>query len=85
MFHVCSPAHPNHIEQSNNAARHDIYFDPAGREAPATQRTQKWYPAPRMMYGNPSAPGTSARAAAFGMTLERRVRQRSLQRTLPRS
>jgi len=49
------------------------YSDPAGRIVPAAQRTQKWYPAPRMMFGNPSTPGSGAREAAFGMTLERRV------------
>jgi hypothetical protein len=54
------------------------YFDPVGRDVPAAQRSQKWYPAPRMMFGNPSTPGTSAREAAFGMTLERRVRQKEL-------
>jgi hypothetical protein len=47
------------------------YFDPAGRSVPATQRSQKWYPAPRMIYGNPSQPGS--REAAQGMTLERTV------------
>jgi hypothetical protein len=50
------------------------YFDPAGRDVPAGQHSQSWYPAPRMMFGNPGTPGTSAREAAFGMTLERRVR-----------
>jgi hypothetical protein len=54
------------------------YFDPAGRAVPAAQRTQKWYPAPRMMYGNPSTPGSSSREAAYGMTLERRVRSGEL-------
>jgi hypothetical protein len=47
------------------------YLDPAGGMPPANQRTQKWYPAPRMIYGLPSDPG--AREAAHGMTLERRV------------
>jgi hypothetical protein len=49
------------------------YFDSAGQTIPSNQRTQKWYPAPRMMFGNPGTPGTSAREAAYGMTLERRV------------
>ena len=49
------------------------YSDPLGRNVPAAQRTQKWYPAPRMMFGNPSTSGSGAREAAFGMTLERRV------------
>jgi len=47
------------------------YFDPAGGSVPAAQRSQKWYPAPRMVYGNPSQPGS--REAAQGMTLERTV------------
>lgn len=47
------------------------YFDTAGGTVPQNQRAQKWYPAPRMIYGNPNAPGT--REAARGMTLERRV------------
>jgi hypothetical protein len=47
------------------------YFDPAGGNVPAAQRGQKWYPAPRMVYGNPSQPGS--REAAHGMTLERTV------------
>jgi hypothetical protein len=45
------------------------YFDAAGGTVPQNQREQRWYPAPRMVYGNPSAPGT--REAAYGMTLER--------------
>jgi len=47
------------------------YFDTAGGTIPANQRAQKWYPAPRMIYGSPSAPGS--REAARGMTLERTV------------
>lgn len=47
------------------------YFDPAGGSVPANQRTQKWFPAPRMTYGVPSMPGT--REAAQGMTLERTI------------
>jgi hypothetical protein len=48
------------------------YLDAAGGAVPADQRAQKWYPAPRMIYGSPSSPGT--REAAHGMTLERTVR-----------
>jgi hypothetical protein len=47
------------------------YFDSTGGSVPANQRSQKWYPAPRMIYGSPNAPGT--REAAQGMTLERRI------------
>jgi hypothetical protein len=47
------------------------YFDPAGQTIPNNQRTQKWYPAPRMMFGNTNTPGS--REAARGMTLERTV------------
>jgi hypothetical protein len=47
------------------------YFDSAGRTIAPTLRSQAWYPAPRMFYGNTNAPGT--REAAYGMTLERRV------------
>ncbi len=47
------------------------YFDAAGGTVPANQRTQKWYPAPRMIY--PNASGSGQREAAGGMTLERRV------------
>jgi hypothetical protein len=47
------------------------YFDTAGGTVPANQRSQKWYPAPRMFYGNPNQPGT--REATNGMTLERTV------------
>jgi hypothetical protein len=48
------------------------YLDAAGGAVPSDQRAQKWYPAPRMIYGSPSTPGT--REAAHGMTLERTVR-----------
>ena len=44
---------------------------PLAASVPATHQSQKWYPAPRMIYGNPSQPG--AREAAQGMTLERTV------------
>jgi hypothetical protein len=47
------------------------YFDSTGGTVPTTQRAQKWYPAPRMMFGNPAIPGSGAREAAFGMTAER--------------
>ncbi len=47
------------------------YFDSAGRTIVSALRSQAWYPAPRMFYGNTSAPGT--REAAYGMTRERRV------------
>ena len=47
------------------------YFDAAGGAVPQNQREQSWYPAPRMVYGSPSAAG--AREAARGMTLERTV------------
>ena len=47
------------------------YFDPIGGSVPGAQRTQQWYPAPRMIFGNPNQPGT--REAAHGMTLERTV------------
>jgi hypothetical protein len=52
------------------------YRDPAGGAVAQSFRTQKWYPAPRMIYGNPSAPGT--REAARGMTLERTIRRSEL-------
>lgn len=48
------------------------YRDPAGGSVSASQRAQKWYPAPRMFYGRTDSPGT--REAAHGMTLERTVR-----------
>jgi hypothetical protein len=48
------------------------YLHPAGGSLSAPFRSQKWYPASRMIYGNPNAPGT--REAAHGMTLERTVR-----------
>lgn len=47
------------------------YRDPAGGAVRRPLRSQKWYPAPRMIYGVPSTPGT--REAARGMTLERSV------------
>jgi hypothetical protein len=47
------------------------YFDSTGGTVPAAQRSQKWYPAPRMTYGNPSSPG--AREASNGLTFERTV------------
>lgn len=47
------------------------YFDSGGGTVPSNQRSQKWYPAPRMVYGNPNQPGS--REAAHGMTLERTV------------
>ena len=47
------------------------YFDSSGGTVPAAQRSQKWYPAPRMTYGNPSSPG--AREASNGLTFERTV------------
>lgn len=45
------------------------YRDPAGGTVAQSLRSQKWYPAPRMIYGVPNSPGT--REAARGMTLER--------------
>ena len=47
------------------------YFDATGGTVPANQRSQKWYPAPRMIFGSPSTSGV--REAARGMTLERPV------------
>jgi hypothetical protein len=47
------------------------YFDAAGGTVPANQASQKWYPAPRMIYANSS--GTGSREAAQGLTLERKV------------
>jgi hypothetical protein len=47
------------------------YRDQAGGGVTQTLRAQKWYPAPRMMFGNPSSPGT--RELARGMTLERSI------------
>lgn len=55
-----------------NLSADSQYFDPDGGSVPASQRNQKWYPAPRMFYGSTEAPGT--REAAHGMTLERTVR-----------
>jgi hypothetical protein len=49
------------------------YFDSTGGSLPNNHRTQKWYPAPRMMYGDPGTPGSGAREAAYGMTAERTV------------
>jgi hypothetical protein len=49
------------------------YFDSAGATVPNNQRAQKWYPAPRMMYGDPGVPGSGAREASHGMTAERTV------------
>ena len=49
------------------------YFDPIGGTVPQNQRSQKWYPAPRMMYGEPDSPGSASREAARGMTAERTV------------
>lgn len=48
------------------------YFNTSGGSVTASQRAQKWYPAPRMFYGRTDSPGT--REAAYGMTLERSVR-----------
>lgn len=45
------------------------YFDPAGGTVPDPQRSQKWYPAPRMIYTTPG----NAREPAHGMTLERTI------------
>jgi hypothetical protein len=47
------------------------YLDTTGGTVPAGQRGQKWYPAPRMIFGTPSVPGSGAREAAYGMTAER--------------
>lgn len=55
-----------------NLSADSHYLDPDGGTVPASQRGQKWYPAPRMFYGPTNAPGT--REAAHGMTLERTVR-----------
>jgi hypothetical protein len=49
------------------------YFQPAGGTVPTAQRSQKWYPAPRMIFGNPAVAGSGAREAAYGMTAERTV------------
>jgi hypothetical protein len=48
------------------------YFDPLGGTVPANQQSQKWYPAPRMIYGTPSTSGGS-REASHGLTQERPV------------
>lgn len=47
------------------------YRDPAGGTVPEGQRNQKWYPAPRMIFGSPGDFGV--REPAYGMTLERTV------------
>lgn len=47
------------------------YRDASAGGVPQPLRTQNWYPAPRMIFGLPSDPGT--REAARGMTRERRV------------
>jgi hypothetical protein len=47
------------------------YRDPIGGTVPQGQRDQRWYPAPRMIYGSPGVPGV--REATHGMTLERTV------------
>jgi hypothetical protein len=47
------------------------YTDSAGGTVPANQKSQKWFPAPRMIYGGANEPGV--RESAFGMTLERTV------------
>ncbi len=47
------------------------YRDPSAGGVAQTLRAQRWYPAPRMIYGSPSAPGS--REAARGMTLERSI------------
>ena len=47
------------------------YFSTTGGSVPSAQRSQKWYPAPRMIYGY--ANETGRREAAHGMTLERAV------------
>jgi hypothetical protein len=52
------------------------YFDSAGNVPATSLRTQRWYPAPRMIYGRPDRPGT--REMAYGMTLERRVAPKEL-------
>ena len=59
------------------------YFDPIGGTVPQNQRSQKWYPAPRMMYGEPDSPGSASREAARGMTAERTVRRGRARRTTP--
>ncbi len=52
------------------------YFDSTGGAVPAAQRSQKWYSAPRMTYGNPNSPG--AREASNGLTFERTVQKDEL-------
>jgi hypothetical protein len=48
------------------------YFDAAGGTVPANQKSQKWYPAPRMIFGTPSDVG-GPREGSHGLTQERRV------------
>jgi len=52
------------------------YRDSSAGGVSASLRQQKWYPAPRMIYGDPSNPGS--REAVHGMTRERSVRVREL-------
>jgi hypothetical protein len=47
------------------------YRDPLGGTVPQGQKDQKWYPAPRMIFGSPGSFGV--REPAYGMTLERTV------------
>jgi hypothetical protein len=47
------------------------YRDPLGGTVPQGQRDQRWYPAPRMIFGSPGSFGV--REPAYGMTLERTV------------
>jgi hypothetical protein len=47
------------------------YTVSAGGTVPANQKSQRWFPAPRMIYGGANEPGV--RESAFGMTLERTV------------
>jgi hypothetical protein len=49
------------------------YFDATGGTVAPAQRSQKWYPAPRMMFGDPAIAGSGAREAAYGMTAERTI------------
>lgn len=56
---------------TSNLTADSVYRDPAGGAVARSLRNQRWYPAPRMTYGDPSDPGT--REAARGMTRERRV------------
>src|SRR6185503_2554817 len=45
------------------------YEDASAGTVASNMRTQKWYPAPRMIYG--STTGFGVREAAYGMTRER--------------